>query len=95
MSLGDKLLEPMVSLVEKFDMYMKLIEHVIDFNQLPDLVVNADLNEELRDLYREKRSVQAQAEDILDDARCNWASFADEAGKEQRSCFLPTKRQGR
>ena len=77
MSLRDKLLEPLVSLVEKFDMYMKLIEHVIDFSQLPDLVVNADLNDELRNLHQEKRSMQARAEEILDDARCNWASFAD------------------
>ena len=46
--------EPLVSLVEKFDMYLKLIEHVIDFNQLPDLVVNADLNDELRNLHQEK-----------------------------------------
>ena len=76
-SLKGKLLDPLLILVEKFDMYMKLVEHVIDFSQLPDLVVNAELNEELRELHQEKGSVQAQAEEILEDARCNWASFAD------------------
>ena len=67
-------------------MYMKLIEHVIDFNQLPDLVVNADLNDELRNLHQEKAATGSGGGDSRRARRCNWASFADI--KLKRATFM-------
>jgi DNA mismatch repair protein MSH2 len=76
-SFDEKLLEPLEKLSDKFSMYQKLVEHVIDFSQLPDLVVNSELNEDLKELSNEKRQVMKSANTILDDANSGWANFAD------------------
>ncbi len=76
-SFDERLLNPLEKLTDKFSMYQKLVEHVIDFSQLPDLVVNADLNEDLQQLKEEKVRVRKKADTILNEANTGWANFTD------------------
>jgi hypothetical protein len=71
-----KFITPLGALVAQFSLYQQLIEHVIDLNQLPDLVINPQHDPELQELRTEQISLQTQAEKLLREARNSWASFA-------------------
>lgn len=73
----EKLLRPLENLTDKFAKYQGLCEHVIDFSQLPDLVVKPDMNEELQELREEKNQLRKSANKILSEANTEWASFTD------------------
>lgn len=76
-SFDEKLLLPLENLTDKFAKYQALCEHVIDFSQLPDLVVKPDLNEALQELREEKDQIGKSANRILHEANTGWASFTD------------------
>ena len=71
------LLAPLKELAEKFQVYQQLVEHVIDFNQLPDYVVNAQFDAGLLELKEEKDDLNRKAHGILRTAQSTYASFAD------------------
>lgn len=50
---------------------------MIDFDQLPDYVVNAQFDAELLELKNEKDDLRRQAMGILATAQTTYASFAD------------------
>ena len=76
-SVRTRLIAPLESVAGKFAMYQQLVEHVLDLDQLPDLVVNPLHDEDLQELHKEQRGLQAEADRLLRDARNNWASFTD------------------
>lgn len=73
----EKFLNPLRQMSGKFSMYEKLIEHVVDFSQLPDFRVNAQHDEELQELAVEQKGLEQRAEKIWNDARMSYASFAE------------------
>jgi DNA mismatch repair protein MSH2 len=76
-TLHDKIYAPLLAICSKFQMYQQLAEHVIDFDQLPDLVVNSNHNPKLRELHEEKQSLVRDAQQELSKAQHGYASFAD------------------
>ena len=76
-SVRSRLIAPLESLAGKFALYQQLVEHVLDLDQLPDLVVNPLHDPDLQELHQEQQGLQAQADALLRDARNNWASFTD------------------
>jgi DNA mismatch repair ATPase MutS len=76
-TVNQKFIAPFQRLAQKFAVYQQLIETVVDFNQLPDLVINAKHDPALKEIRDEMDDIEKQAEDLLDDARSSWASFAD------------------
>ena len=68
---------PLKSISDKFSLFQQLVEHVIDLDQLPDLLISSKHDEELGELAREKNELQRKADRILSEARNNWASFCD------------------
>ena len=82
------------SFVEKFRKYQGLVEHVIDQTRLPDLEVNSKHDPELSELRDETENMEIEIENLLDDARSNWASFTDvkiERNGHQGIVFRTTK----
>lgn len=73
----DKYLNPLLELDEKFDMYRQLVEHVIDFDQLPDFFIAPSHDEGLMDLQNERISLEKEANRLQDQANSSWGSFAD------------------
>lgn len=72
-----KFTDPLEVLNSKFSMYQQLVEHVIDMNSLPELIVNPMHDEDLKDLHEEQMQLDNQANKILKDAKDTWASFCD------------------
>lgn len=68
---------PLTKIADKFSMLQQLVEHVIDMDQLPDLLISPKHDTSLSDLSEERQANLTQAERILSDARNNWASFCD------------------
>lgn len=75
--LDEKFIQPLTTISNKFSMYEKLVRHVIDFDLLPDLRVNSVHDPTLHELSEEMQELQDKAENILEDARSSYASFAD------------------
>mmetsp|Transcript_31903 Transcript_31903/g.45919 ORF Transcript_31903/g.45919 Transcript_31903/m.45919 type:complete len:825 (-) Transcript_31903:85-2559(-) len=76
-SLCEKFLTPLEKILNKFSVFERLVEHVIDFNQLPELKVNPQHDPELQELATEQAQLEADAEAILQKARQVWAVSAD------------------
>jgi DNA mismatch repair ATPase MutS len=72
-----KFIAPLEALAAQFALYQQLIEHVIDLDQLPDLVINPQHDPELQELRSEQLSLEAKADKLLKECRNDWASFAD------------------
>jgi hypothetical protein len=76
-TLRSRFLGPLDDISAKFNMYQQLVEHVMDLDQLPELVINPKHDPELEELHSEKKELEVQADKLLRDARNSWASFAD------------------
>lgn len=76
-AIQSKFIEPLEKLVEKFSLYQQLVEHVIDMDQLPELVVRPHHDETLLELHEEQEELERQAEKLLQAARNSWGSFTD------------------
>jgi len=64
-TITNKFIKPLEDLIQKFVMYQQLVEHILDLDKLPDLVVNSkhdnkleELREEQEDLYNEAERLQ-------------------------------------
>lgn len=75
--LQQKFLQPLNLIRNKFALYEQLIEHVLDFNALPDYKVNPKHDPDLQELYQEQKGLEQRAEKVLQDAKNSWASFAE------------------
>ena len=75
--LQSKFLHPLNDLVQKFDMLQKLVEHVVDMDRLPDLVVAARHDPLLQELDSDMRSLEREARELRDIAGNSWASFTE------------------
>ena len=73
----ERIITPLQAVCSKMDKYQKLVEHVVDLNRLPDLVVNSMHDTELRRLAEEMEDIVKEAEVLHDNARSSWASFSD------------------
>ena len=76
-TMTQKFIAPLEALAAQFTLYQQLIEHVIDLDQLPDLVINPQHDPELEELRSEQLALESQAEKLVKDARNGWASGAD------------------
>jgi DNA mismatch repair protein MSH2 len=72
-----KFLSKLAVISTKFEVFERLVEHVLDFNALPDLQVNAKHDSELQEIAAEQQQLLTRAEEVHRDAVCNWASFAE------------------
>lgn len=72
-----KFIEPLEIISSKLSVYQRLVEHVIDMNKLPDLVVNAAHSQDLQGLKVELDDLEQQAYRVWEDARDSWASFTE------------------
>ena len=77
LTLHTKFFIPIQDLARKFVMYQQLVEHVVDFDELPDLVVNCRHDPNLQELRVEKDSLVNQAQAELNKAQTGYARFAD------------------
>ena len=75
-TLRTRFIEPFEGMSAKFGLYQKLVEHVLDMEQLPDLVVKPDHDDELRELHDEQTDLVNQAEKLVKEAKNGFASFA-------------------
>lgn len=73
----EKYLRPIHDLDSKFDLYRELIEHVIDIDRLPDVVISAKHDPELSELEDERISIENSAKKLQDQANSSWGSFTD------------------
>ena len=91
-TLHTKLFAPIQELSRKFAMYQQLVEHVVDFDELPDLVVNCRHDPTLQEMRQEKDSLTTQAQAELSKAQNGYARFADVKldSNNQHAFFLRT-----
>lgn len=75
-TIREKFITPLDKLVSQFSLYQQLIEHVIDLDRLPNLIINPQHNEELQELRKEQLDLEAQGEKLCRDAKNTWANFA-------------------
>ena len=76
-TMKSKFIVPLEALATQFSLYQQLIEHVIDLEQLPDLVINPQHDPELQELRTEQLELEAKADKLVKNCRNGWASFAD------------------
>lgn len=75
--LRERFLRKAEMLVDKLSKYQRLVEHVVDFERLPDLEVNPMHDPELAELRAESDSLEDEVARLHDEARSGWASFTD------------------
>ena len=80
-----RFIAPISAIADKFSLFQQLVEHVIDMDQLPDLLISSQHDAGLAELSQEKDSIQRKAEKIVHEAKSGWASFAAEVKLEQSS----------
>mgnify|MGYP003385209141 CR=1 FL=1 len=76
--LVSRFIEPLQGLNAKFTLFQNLIEHVIDFNRLPDFVINAKHDPALADLRDQMESTVDEIERIIRTANNTWWSGCGE-----------------
>jgi DNA mismatch repair protein MSH2 len=76
-TLQSKYLTSLQQIAGKFALYEQLIEHVIDFDALPDYKINPKHDPELQELAEEQKGLEIRAEKVLNDAKASYASFAE------------------
>ena len=76
-TLKNRFIFPLKAIEQKFSGFERLVEHVLDFDQLPELKVNPKHDPELQGLAEEQAQLETDAEKILQRARDGWASSAD------------------
>jgi hypothetical protein len=75
-TIREKFITPLDTLVSQFSLYQQLIEHVIDLDKLPNLVIDPQHDPELQELRAEQIDLEAQGERLCKNARNTWANFA-------------------
>lgn len=76
-SLRSRFVLPLADMIAKFDMYQRLVEHVMDFAKLPEFVVSARHDPELKELEDEVHELTEAAQNLAASAGRTWASFVD------------------
>lgn len=61
------------------------MEHVLDMEALPDLVVNPAYSPELGEIREEMDDIKREVDDLHQDARDGWCDFGDKA-RTTRPC---------
>lgn len=56
---------------------LQLVEHVLDMDALPDLVVNASYSPELGELKEQMDGIREEVDDLHQEARDGWCDFGD------------------
>ena len=89
-----KFIVPLESISTRFEMYCQLVEHVVDFDRLPDLYISPQHDAELAEIQSQMDSCHSQATKQLDEANKTWASFTEvklEESTQYGFCFRSTK----
>jgi hypothetical protein len=73
----EKFLRPLHDIDSKFDLYRELVEHVVDMDRLPEVVISAKHDAELAELNEERCDIEAAAKKLQDQANQSWGSFTD------------------
>ena len=68
-TLTSRFITPLSNLTNKFSLFQQLVEHVIDMNQLPDVVINPKHDPDLQELRDEQKDLESQAEKLAVEAR--------------------------
>lgn len=61
---------------DKFALYQRFVEQLLDMRQLPALEIDAAHDPALKELRDERDQLQFDAQSLLREAQCGWASFA-------------------
>lgn len=88
----ERYIAPLESLDKKLFKYRQLVEHVVDMDKLPDLVISPQHDEELSDLREQSVQLENEAKQIYQEAINTWASFDDVKLEQnnQHSFYLRT-----
>ena len=73
-NLKDKYLNSLNNMNQKFANYQNLIEHVIDFNALPEFIVDAKHDEELLELRNNMNDIHQKMENTISQSNRTWWS---------------------
>lgn len=73
----EKYLRPLHDLDSKFDLYRELVEHVVDMDRLPEVVISPRHDAELAELHNERVEIENSARKLQDQANNSWGSFTD------------------
>jgi DNA mismatch repair ATPase MutS len=73
----EKYLRPLHDIDSKFDLYRELIEHVIDMDRLPEVVISSKHDPELTELNDERMEIESSAKQLQETANQSWGSFTD------------------
>lgn len=72
-----KFLEPLEQIESKFSTFEKLVENVIDMNQLPDLIINAKYDNSLTELKEELDEINVEAQELYRMGKDKWGRGID------------------
>ncbi|CAN0055417.1 unnamed protein product, partial [Ectocarpus sp. 8 AP-2014] len=84
----DKFVKGFAKLADGFSRFLQLVEHVLDMDALPDLVVNSSYSPELGELKEEMDQIKEEVEDLHQEARDGWCDFG-----EKDKCLLDEDKQ--
>ena len=70
--LSDKYIIPLSTMNRKFVNYQSLIEHVIDFNALPEFIVDAKHDEELLEIKTNMDELHSKMEHVISQSNRTW-----------------------
>ncbi len=73
----DKYLRPLHDLDSKFELYRELVEHVVDMDRLPEVVISPKHDVELAELHNERVDIENSARKLQEQANSSWGSFTD------------------
>lgn len=92
--LNTKFILPLADLVQKFEMLQQLVEHVVDMDKLPDLVVAAKHDPQLLELSTDMKALEREARGLRDNAGSTWGSFTEIKleSSSQQGFYLRTTR---
>jgi hypothetical protein len=74
--LKTKFIEPLQAIQSKFFLFEKLVQHVIDFELLPELKISAQHDEALMEIELQQKELEKKTDKVVEEARRSCASFA-------------------
>lgn len=69
-------LEALDRMSDKFSLYQRFVEQLLDMSKLPALEIDAAHDSALKELREERDQLQFDAQSLLREAQSGWASFA-------------------
>lgn len=75
--LKDRIIAPLDSISQKFFLYERLVEHVVDMEQLPSFKINPKHDPELEELRNEEAQLTKKIEKIWMNVKNTWGNFTD------------------